>query len=61
MKYLFKHPLVVFGLGIAAGYFVHKYRREILASATEFSEKGREFVLGSQEHDVAGTCEECEE
>ncbi|MEW6039439.1 MAG: hypothetical protein AB1648_14520 [Pseudomonadota bacterium] len=61
MKYLFRHPLLVFGLGIAAGYLVHKYRREILATTAGFTEKGREFVLGSQQHDAAGSCEECED
>jgi hypothetical protein len=41
MKYLFRHPLVVLGLGIAAGYLAHKYRREILATTAGLTEKGR--------------------
>lgn len=46
---LSKHPLLVLGLGIAAGYFVHKYRREILGGATRLGEKSKDFVLQQRE------------
>jgi len=28
----FTHPLVLFGLGVAAGYYLHKYRKSILST-----------------------------
>lgn len=30
MSLLSKHPLLVFGLGVAAGIYAHKHRREII-------------------------------
>lgn len=47
---LSKHPLLVLGMGIAAGYMIHKYRREIIGSATRIGEKGRDFVLQQREN-----------
>ena len=31
----FTHPLVLFGLGVAAGYYIHKYRKSILSTSDE--------------------------
>ncbi len=42
VKRFFGHPVVLIGLGIAAGYLVHKYRKEIIAAtlgATPSSEQ----------------------
>lgn len=50
MSILAKHPIVVFGLGVATGYFVHKYRKEIIDSATQLTEKGKDFVLNQKEN-----------
>ncbi len=61
MSILTRHPLVVFGLGIAAGYYAHKYRKEIIESATRLSEKGKDFVLHQRENleDLVAECKEC--
>ena len=42
MSKLTKNPLVVFGAGLVAGYFVHKYRKEIIETANRMGEKGKE-------------------
>ena len=44
-----KNPLVMFGLGLAAGYFVHKYRKEIISTVSGAAEQGKEFVLRQKE------------
>ncbi|WP_246628516.1 hypothetical protein [Methylomagnum ishizawai] len=60
MSILAKHPLVVFGLGVAAGYFAHKYRKEIIATALQASEKSKDFVLHQKENleDLVAECHE---
>ena len=50
MSTLAKHPLVMFSLGLAAGYFVHKYRKEIIATVTSTAEHGKDFVLRQKEN-----------
>ena len=60
MGRIFKHPLVLFGLGVALGFTVHKYRKEIIDAANRASEKGKDFVLQQKENLedlVAGTRE----
>lgn len=47
---VFSHPLVLFGLGVAVGYAIHKYRKEIIESATRASEKSKDFVLQQREN-----------
>ena len=61
MSILTKHPLVVFGLGVVAGYYAHKYRKEIILSATSVTEKGKDFVLHQKENleDLVAECKEC--
>ena len=44
------HPLVLFGLGVAVGYTVHKYRKEIIESANRAAEKSKDFVLQQREN-----------
>ncbi len=46
----FRHPLVLFSLGVAAGYAVHKYRKEIIGCANRAAEKGKDFVLQQREN-----------
>jgi len=46
---LLTHPLVMFGLGAAAGYFAYRYRKEIVDAAMRASEAGRDFVLTRKE------------
>ena len=47
---ILKHPLVLFGLGVAVGYTVHKYRKEIIESANRAAEKSKDFVLQQREN-----------
>jgi hypothetical protein len=46
---VFTHPLVMFGLGVAAGYFAYKYRQQIVDAAMRASEVGRDYVLNRKE------------
>lgn len=61
MSVFSKHPLLVFTAGIAAGYFAHKYRKEIIASATRATELGKDFVMHQKENleDLVAECQEC--
>lgn len=45
-----KHPVLVFGLGMVAGYFVYKYRKEIISSATKTIDAGKDFILHQKEN-----------
>ncbi|MEN9681981.1 MAG: hypothetical protein RLZZ627_1874 [Pseudomonadota bacterium] len=63
MSVLSKHPLLVFTLGVTTGYFAHKYRKEIIASATRATELGKDFVMHQKENleDLVAECQECPE
>ncbi|MEI6270255.1 MAG: hypothetical protein WCP01_15365 [Methylococcaceae bacterium] len=50
MSLLGRHPLVVFGLGITAGYLTHKYRKEIISITSKTTEQSRDFVLRQKEN-----------
>lgn len=50
MNNIAKHPVLVFGLGIATGYLVYKYRKEIIASTTKVVDAGKDFVLQQKEN-----------
>jgi hypothetical protein len=39
IKKFFTHPLVIFGLGVAAGYYLYKYRKSILSTSDEEPEE----------------------
>jgi sulfate adenylyltransferase subunit 1 (EFTu-like GTPase family) len=45
-----RHPLVMFSLGIAAGYLAHKYRKEIISISSKTAEQSRDFVLRQKEN-----------
>jgi hypothetical protein len=47
---LLRHPLVLFGLGVAVGYAIHKYRKEIIDSASRAAETSKDFVLQQREN-----------
>ena len=47
---LARHPLVMFSLGIAAGYLAHKYRKEIISVTSKTAEQGKDFVLRQKEN-----------
>jgi hypothetical protein len=50
MTTLARHPLVMFSLGIAAGYLVHKYRKEIISITSKTAEQSKDFVLRQKEN-----------
>ncbi len=50
MSKISKHPVLVFGLGVVAGYFIYKYRKEIIAGTTKAVDAGRDFVLNQKEN-----------
>ena len=50
MKNITKHPALVFGLGLVTGYLIYKYRKEIIASATQVVDAGKDFVLHQKEN-----------
>ena len=50
MTTLAKHPIVMFSLGIAAGYFAHKYRKEIISITSKTAGQSKDFVLRQKEN-----------
>ncbi len=50
MSKITKHPLLLVGIGAIAGYYAHKYRREIIASVSGVADKGKDFVLQQKEN-----------
>ena len=47
---LVKHPLIMFGIGLTAGYFVGKYRKEIISMAEQTADQGKSFFLRQKEN-----------
>lgn len=45
-----KHPLLVFSLGMVAGFFIYKYRKKIISSASKTIDAGKDFVLHQKEN-----------
>ena len=45
-----RHPLVMFSLGIAAGYFAHKHRKRIISITSNTVEQSKDFVLRQKEN-----------
>ncbi len=50
MSALVRNPIVMFGVGFAAGYFAHKYRKQIIATASNAAEQSKDFVLRQKEN-----------
>ena len=50
MSTLAKHPLVIFSMGITAGYLTHKYRKEIILITSKTAEQSKDFVLRQKEN-----------
>ncbi len=40
----------MFGLGITAGFLVHKYRKEIISITSKTAEQSKDFVLRQKEN-----------
>lgn len=47
---LTRHPLVLFGIGVAAGFFAHKYRKEIITLTSTTAEQSKEFILRQKDN-----------
>jgi hypothetical protein len=60
---LAKSPLLMFSAGLAAGYFAHKHRQEILDTVNDAAERGKTFVLQQREQleDLLAESREAEE
>ena len=50
MAKLTKHPVLIFGLGVVAGYVVYKYRKEIISSVEKATDASKDFVLQQKEN-----------
>ena len=50
VKKITRHPLLVFGLGIVAGYVVYKYRKEIISGTSKAVGASKDFVLHQKEN-----------
>lgn len=47
---LFRNPLLLLAGGIAVGYLLHKYEKEIVLAVTKATGMGKDFVLHQQEN-----------
>ncbi len=50
MSKITKHPLLLIGIGMVAGYYIHKHRNDIISSVTSIGDKGKDFVLQQKEN-----------
>lgn len=50
MSTLTKHPWVLFGAGVAVGFLIHKYRKEIIDTANRAGERSKDLVLQQREN-----------
>lgn len=49
LRAVFANPLVMLTTGVAAGYLVHKYQREIIATAIRTTDMAKDFALEQKE------------
>jgi len=49
MSLFARYPVITFSIGVAAGYIIHKYRKEIIQAANDASDKSKEFLLHQKE------------
>ena len=63
MSKFFRHPLILIGIGAAAGFYAYKYRKEIIGYASSVSGVGKDFVLQQKENleDLVAEGQEAEE
>lgn len=47
---LFRNPLLLLAGGLAAGYLLHKYEKEIILTLSKASGMGKDFVLHQKEN-----------
>jgi hypothetical protein len=46
---LARHPVIMFSMGITAGFFVHKYRKEIISITSKTAEQSKDYVWRQKE------------
>ncbi|MDO9105098.1 MAG: hypothetical protein Q7U57_09075 [Methylovulum sp.] len=49
IRTLTKNPLFMFSLGLATGYFTHKYRKEIIRATHKTVEQSKDFIVRQKE------------
>jgi hypothetical protein len=47
---LLRNPLLLLGAGLAAGYLLHKYEKEIVLAVSKATGMGKDFVLHQKEN-----------
>lgn len=47
---LLRHPLALFSTGLASGFLVHKYRKEIVIVGSRTAEESKNFLLRQKEN-----------
>lgn len=47
---LLRNPLLIFATGIAAGYLLFRYQKEIVETATKLTGMGKDFVAHQKEN-----------
>ncbi len=47
---LLRHPLALFSTGLASGFLVHKYRKEIIIVGGRTAEESKNFLLRQKEN-----------
>lgn len=47
---LLRNPLLLLGAGLAAGYLLHKYEKEIVLAVSKATGLGKDFVLQQKEN-----------
>ena len=45
-----RHPLVVLGLGIVAGYLTHKYLKELVTITSKTAEQSKDYILQQKQN-----------
>ncbi len=60
LRGLLLHPLVMLGVGAAAGYYGYKYRKEIVAAVSKAGDAGKDFIL-TQKEKLSDLVEEAKE
>lgn len=59
---LFRNPLLLLAGGLAAGYLLHRYEKEIVLAVSKATGMGKDFVLQQQENlnDLVAEAQETE-
>jgi hypothetical protein len=63
VRRFFRNPIVLLSIGAVTGYLIHKYRKEIIATAEKYTSMGKDYILQQKEslEDLAAEARESEE